>query len=124
MEFFKQSLIGYLISANLKTASSLVANYSLINKINNHVICSLLNRKSSQLSRTRSSLNISALLVPYNIKFQGYSSQFSTWLKVALSMERTARLNIPRKIFLILGDSIIPIYKILQFALNMSAESR
>lgn len=124
MEFFKQSLIGYLISANLKTASSLVANYSLINKINNHVICSLLNRKSSQLSRTRSSLNISALLVPYNIKFQGYSSQFSTWLKVALSMERTARLNIPRKIFLILGGSIIPIYKILQFALNMSAESR
>ena len=124
MEIFKQSLIGYLISANLKTASSLVANYSLINKINNRVICSLLNRKSSQLSRTRSSLNISALLVPYNIKFQGYSSQFSTWLKVALSMERTARLNIPRKIFLILGDSIIPIYKILQFALNMSAESR
>ena len=124
MEIFKQSLIGYLISANLKTASSLVANYSLINKINNRVICSLLNRKSSQLSRTRSSLNISALLVPYKIKFQGYSSQFSTWLKVALSMERTARLNIPRKIFLILGDSIIPIYKILQFALNMSAESR
>lgn len=124
MEIFKQSLIGYLISANLKTASSLVANYSLINKINNRVICSLLNRKSSQLSRTRSSLNISALLVPYNIKFQGYSSQFSTWLKVALSMERTARLNIPRKIFLILGGSIIPIYKILQFALNMSAESR
>ena len=124
MEIFKQSLIGYLISANLKTASSLVANYSLINKINNRVICSLLNRKSSQLSRTRSSLNISALLVPYNIKFQGYSSQFSTWLKVALSMERTARLNIPRKIFLILGGSIIPIYTILQFALNMSAESR
>ena len=124
MEIFKQSLIGYLISANLKAASSLVANYSLINKINNRVICSLLNRKSSQLSRTRSSLNISALLVPYNIKFQGYSSQFSTWLKVALSMERTARLNIPRKIFLILGGSIIPIYKILQFALNMSAESR
>lgn len=124
MEIFKQSLIGYLISANLKTASSLVANYSLINKINNRVICSLLNRKSSQLSRTRSSLNISALLVPYNIKFQGYSSQFSTWLKVALSMERTARLNIPRKIFLILGGSVIPIYKILQFALNMSAESR
>lgn len=124
MEIFKQSLIGYLISANLKTASSLVANYSLINKINNRVICSLLNRKSSQLSRTRSSLNISALLVPYNIKFQGYSSQISTWLKVALSMERTARLNIPRKIFLILGGSIIPIYKILQFALNMSAESR
>lgn len=103
MEIFKQSLIGYLISANLKAASSLVANYSLINKINNRVICSLLNRKSSQLSRTRSSLNISALLVPYNIKFQGYSSQFSTWLKVALSMERTARLNSPRKIFLILG---------------------
>lgn len=124
MEIFKQSLIGYLISANLKAASSLVANYSLINKINNRVICSLLNRKSSQLSRTRSSLNIPALLVPYNIKFQGYSSQFSTWLKVALSMERTARLNIPRKIFLILGGSIIPIYKILQFALNMSAESR
>lgn len=124
MEIFKQSLIGYLISANLKTASSLVANYSLINKINNRAICSMLNRKSSQLSRTRSSLNISALLVPYNIKFQGYSSQFSTWLKVALSMERTARLNIPRKIFLILGGSIIPIYKILQFALNMSAESR
>lgn len=124
MEIFKQSLIGYLISANLKAASSLVANYSLINKINNRVICSLLNRKSSQLSRTRSSLNISALLVPYNIKFQGYSSQFSTWLKVALSMERTARLNSPRKIFLILGGSIIPIYKILQFALNMSAESR
>ena len=124
MEIFKQSLIGYLISANLKAASSLVANYSLINKINNRVICSLLNRKSSQLSRTRSSLNISALLVPYNIKFQGYSSQFSTWLKVALSMERTARLNIPRKIFLILGASIIPIYTILQFALNMSAESR
>lgn len=124
MEIFKQSLIGYLISANLKAASSLVANYSLINKINNRVICSLLNRKSSQLSRTRSSLNISALLVPYNIKFQGYSSQFSTWLKVALSMERTARLNIPRKIFLILGGSIIPIYTILQFALNMSAESR
>ena len=124
MEIFKQSLIGYLISANLKAASSLVANYSLINKINNRVICSLLNRKSSQLSRTRSSLNISALLVPYNIKFQGYSSQFSTWLKVALSMERTARLNIPRKIFLILGGSIIPIYTILQFALNMSPESR
>lgn len=124
MEIFKQSLMGYLISANLKTASSLVANYSLINKINNRVICSLLNRKSSQLSRTRSSLNISALLVPYNIKFQGYSSQFNTWLKVALSMERTARLNIPRKIFLILGGSIIPIYKILQFALNMPAESR
>lgn len=124
MEIFKQSLIGYLISANLKAASSLVANYSLINKINNRVICSLLNRKSSQLSRTRSSLNISALLVPYNIKFQGYSSQFSTWLKVALSMERTARLNSPRKIFLILGGSIIPIYTILQFALNMSAESR
>lgn len=124
MEIFKQSLIGYLISANLKAASSLVANYSLIKKINNRVICSLLNRKSSQLSRTRSSLNISALLVPYNIKFQGYSSQFSTWLKVALSMERTARLNSPRKIFLILGGSIIPIYTILQFALNMSAESR
>lgn len=124
MEIFKQSLIGYLISANLKAASSLVANYSLINKINNRVICSLLNRKSSQLSRTRSSLNISALLVPYNIKFQGYSSQFSTWLKVALSMERTARLNSPRKIFLISGGSIIPIYTILQFALNMSAESR
>lgn len=124
MEIFKQSLIGYLISANLKAASSLVANYSLINKINNRVICSLLNRKSSQLSRTRSSLNISALLVPYNIKFQGYSSQFSTWLKVALSMERTARLNSPRKIILILGGSIIPIYTILQFALNMSAESR
>lgn len=124
MEIFKQSLIGYLISANLKAASSLVANYSLINKINNRVICSLLNRKSSQLSRTRSSLNISALLVSYNIKFQGYSSQFSTWLKVALSMERTARLNSPRKIFLILGGSIIPIYTILQFALNMSAESR
>lgn len=124
MEIFKQSLIGYLISANLKAASSLIANYSLINKINNRVICSLLNRKSSQLSRTRSSLNISALLVPYNIKFQGYSSQFSTWLKVALSMERTARLNSPRKIFLILGGSIIPIYTILQFALNMSAESR
>ena len=124
MEIFKQSLIGYLISANLKAASSLVANYSLINKINNRVICSLLNRKSSQLSRTRSSLNISALLVPYNIKFQGYSSQFSTWLKVALSMERTARLNSPRKIFLILVGSIIPIYTILQFALNMSAESR
>lgn len=124
MEIFKQSLIGYLISANLKAASSLVANYSLINKINNRVICSLLNWKSSQLSRTRSSLNISALLVPYNIKFQGYSSQFSTWLKVALSMERTARLNSPRKIFLILGGSIIPIYTILQFALNMSAESR
>ena len=124
MEIFKQSLIGYLISANLKTASSLVANYSLIYKINNRVICSLLNRESFQLSRTRSSLNISALLIPYNIHFQGYSSQFSTWLKVALSMERTARLNIPRKIFLILGGSIIPIYKILQFALNMSAESR
>lgn len=124
MEIFKQSLIGYLISANLKTASSLVANYSLIYKINNRVICSLLNRESFQLSRTRSSLNISALLIPYNINFQGYSSQFSTWLKVALSMERTARLNIPRKIFLILGGSIIPIYTILQFALNMSAESR
>lgn len=124
MEIFKQSLIGYLISANLKTASSSVANYSLIYKINNRVICSLLNRESFQLSRTRSSLNISALLIPYNINFQGYSSQFSTWLKVALSMERTARLNIPRKIFLILGGSIIPIYTILQFALNMSAESR
>ena len=124
MEIFKQSLIGYLISANLKTASSLVANYSLIYKINNRVICSLLNRESFQLSRTRSSLNNSALLIPYNINFQGYSSQFSTWLKVALSIERTARLNIPRKIFLILGGSIIPIYTILQFALNMSAESR